>query len=86
MAVGPAIDGNTTSRAHRLDTDSPIGPTRLRLRKPVIATVEGYALDGGLELGGHRLPRPMRQRLTGDGAEPVRQVSENGESNAARSR
>lgn len=28
----------------------PMGPTRLRLRKPVIAAVEGYAVAGGLEL------------------------------------
>lgn len=28
----------------------PMGPTRLRLTKPVIAAVEGYAVAGGLEL------------------------------------
>ena len=28
----------------------PLGPTRLRLGKPVIAAVEGYAVAGGLEL------------------------------------
>ena len=28
----------------------PMGPTRMRLRKPVIAAVEGYAVAGGLEL------------------------------------
>jgi enoyl-CoA hydratase len=32
------------------DGDGPRGPTRLRLRKPVIAAVEGYAVAGGLEL------------------------------------
>jgi enoyl-CoA hydratase len=32
------------------DGDGPMGPTRLRLRKPVIAAVEGYAVAGGLEL------------------------------------
>lgn len=32
------------------DTDGPLGPTRLRLSKPVIAAVEGYAVAGGLEL------------------------------------
>ena len=28
----------------------PMGPTRMQLRKPVIAAVEGYAVAGGLEL------------------------------------
>jgi enoyl-CoA hydratase len=32
------------------DGDGPMGPTRLRLCKPVIAAVEGYAVAGGLEL------------------------------------
>jgi len=30
--------------------DGPMGPTRMRLRKPVIAAVEGHAVAGGLEL------------------------------------
>jgi enoyl-CoA hydratase len=30
--------------------DGPMGPTRLRLSKPVIAAVEGFAVAGGLEL------------------------------------
>lgn len=30
--------------------DGPMGPTRMRLTKPVIAAVEGYAVAGGLEL------------------------------------
>lgn len=30
--------------------DGPMGPTRMRLAKPVIAAVEGYAVAGGLEL------------------------------------
>jgi enoyl-CoA hydratase len=33
-----------------VDGDGPMGPTRLRLSKPVIAAVEGYAVAGGLEL------------------------------------
>lgn len=30
--------------------DGPLGPTRMRLAKPVIAAIEGYAVAGGLEL------------------------------------
>jgi enoyl-CoA hydratase len=32
------------------DGDGPMGPTRRRLGKPVVAAVEGYAVAGGLEL------------------------------------
>ncbi|RYP86734.1 crotonase/enoyl-CoA hydratase family protein [Nocardioides guangzhouensis] len=41
-----------TTRGNRVapDGDGPMGPTRLRLTKPVIAAVEGYAVAGGLEL------------------------------------
>jgi enoyl-CoA hydratase len=41
---GPA--GNRVA----LDGDGPMGPTRMRLSKPVIAAVAGYAVAGGLEL------------------------------------
>lgn len=34
----------------REDGDGPMGPTRMRLSKPVIAAVAGYAVAGGLEL------------------------------------
>ncbi|TMK25795.1 MAG: enoyl-CoA hydratase, partial [Alphaproteobacteria bacterium] len=38
-------------RAHRVEGgDGPMGPTRLKLSKPVIAAVEGPAVAGGLEL------------------------------------
>ena len=34
----------------RRDGIGPMGPTRLRLNKPVIAAIEGFAVAGGLEL------------------------------------
>ncbi len=34
----------------REEGDGPMGPTRMRLDKPVIAAVEGHAVAGGLEL------------------------------------
>jgi enoyl-CoA hydratase len=37
-------------RPIRSEGDGPMGPTRLRLGKPVIAAIEGYAVAGGLEL------------------------------------
>lgn len=41
-----------TDRANRVspEGDGPMGPTRMRLGKPVIAAVSGYAVAGGLEL------------------------------------
>ncbi|RZQ65166.1 crotonase/enoyl-CoA hydratase family protein [Amycolatopsis suaedae] len=39
-------EGNRFGR----DGDGPMGPTRLRLGKPVIAAVSGHAVAGGLEL------------------------------------
>src|SRR6516225_3930584 len=44
-AVG-GPDGNRASP----DGDGPMGPTRLRPGKPVIAAISGYAVAGGLEL------------------------------------
>jgi enoyl-CoA hydratase len=38
-------------RGHRVETgDAPMGPSRLKLSKPVIAAIEGPAVAGGLEL------------------------------------
>lgn len=39
-------------RAHHLDVDGdgPMGPSRLQLKKPVIAAVAGHAVAGGFEL------------------------------------
>lgn len=39
-------DGNQTTA----DGDGPMGPTRMRLSKPVIAAISGHAVAGGLEL------------------------------------
>jgi enoyl-CoA hydratase len=33
-----------------VDGDGPMGPTRMRLSKPVIAAIEGHAVAGGMEL------------------------------------
>jgi enoyl-CoA hydratase len=44
-AVG-APEGNRVET----DGDGPMGPTRLRLSKPVIAAIAGHAVAGGLEL------------------------------------
>lgn len=40
------------ARRNRLDPegDAPMGPSRMRLSKPVIAAISGYAVAGGLEL------------------------------------
>ena len=44
-----AVGRGEPNRTER-DGDGPMGPTRLRLSKPVIAAVSGYAVAGGLEL------------------------------------
>jgi enoyl-CoA hydratase len=53
VALGQAGKlGNAAGLALNDDmhADGPMGPTRLRLRKPVIAAIEGHAVAGGLEL------------------------------------
>ena len=42
--------GTETGNRVAPDGDGPMGPTRTRLSKPVIAAVAGYAVAGGLEL------------------------------------
>jgi enoyl-CoA hydratase/carnithine racemase len=42
--------GTDTGNRVALDGDGPMGPTRARLSKPVIAAVAGHAVAGGLEL------------------------------------
>ncbi len=51
QGVGGAL-GNAAGLALNDDmsADGPMGPSRLRLRKPVIAAIEGHAVAGGLEL------------------------------------
>ncbi len=44
-----AIGGPAGNRAEP-DGDGPMGPTRMRLSKPVIAAISGHAVAGGLEL------------------------------------
>ena len=47
-AIGTA-NGNQVQAVENAN-DGPMGPTRLRLSKPVIAAIEGYAVAGGIEL------------------------------------
>ncbi len=47
-----AVASAEAGRANRIDAsgDGPMGPTRMRLSKPVIAAIAGYAVAGGIEL------------------------------------
>lgn len=47
-----AVASGDPARANRIEAgeDGPMGPTRMRLSKPVIAAVDGYCVAGGLEL------------------------------------
>jgi enoyl-CoA hydratase len=42
--------GTETGNRVEADGDGPMGPTRMRLSKPVVAAIEGHAVAGGLEL------------------------------------
>ncbi|PRX47556.1 enoyl-CoA hydratase [Prauserella shujinwangii] len=52
FCAGADLKSIGTEQGNRVaeDGDGPMGPTRLRLGKPVIAAVSGYAVAGGLEL------------------------------------
>jgi len=49
---GANLKAITEGRGNRVEKegDGPMGPTRMRLKKPVIAAIAGYAVAGGLEL------------------------------------
>ncbi|QTE02368.1 crotonase/enoyl-CoA hydratase family protein [Streptomyces cyanogenus] len=52
FCAGADLKAIGTERGNRVaeDGDGPMGPTRMRLSKPVIAAVSGHAVAGGLEL------------------------------------
>ncbi len=52
FCAGADLKAIGTARGNRVapDGDGPMGPTRMRLTKPVIAAIAGHAVAGGLEL------------------------------------
>ena len=52
FCAGADLKAVGTDRGNRVapDGDGPMGPTRLRLTRPVVAAIAGHAVAGGLEL------------------------------------
>ena len=52
FCAGADLKAVATETGNRVDVDGdgPMGPTRMRLSKPVIAAIAGHAVAGGLEL------------------------------------
>ena len=52
FCAGADLKAVGTESGNRVEAtgDGPMGPTRMRLSKPVVAAIEGYAVAGGLEL------------------------------------
>jgi hypothetical protein len=48
--LSPSVIARRSANLAGNDSIAPMGPSRLRLSKPVIAAVEGHAVAGGMEL------------------------------------